>query len=254
MKTILITGCSSGFGLAIARDFLNKGWKVIATMRKPNENLLPKSGNLKLLQLDVTDSDSIHRAIEAAGDIDVLVNNAGIGCLSVFESTPDRIVKNLFDTNTFGYFEMIRTVLPQMRLKGEGTIINISSSVTIKPLPLLSAYTASKVAVNAYSECLALELEPLGINVHLVLPGQSPSTDFSKNAVNAMGQATQAPDEYLPFIDEVMSKFDSSNPEDLTQSQDVVEAVWRAATDAQCPFRIIAGKDALRAQQEVCVR
>ncbi|GDY25424.1 SDR family oxidoreductase [Agarivorans sp. Toyoura001] len=252
MKTVLITGCSSGFGLAIAQHFLDNGWKVIATMRRVNPNLLPQSENLKLIELDVTQTESIHQAVELAGDVDVLVNNAGVGWLSVLESAPDRVIRNIFDTNTFGCFEMIRAVLPGMRANGVGTIINVSSSVTIKPLPLLAAYTASKAALNAFSECLALELKPLGINVHLVLPGQSPGTDFSKNAIAAMDQSSQTPAEYEPFIEEVMSKFTSTSPEDLTQSQDVVEAVWRAATDIESPFKLVAGKDAIRAQQEVC--
>ncbi|MEE1675784.1 SDR family oxidoreductase [Agarivorans aestuarii] len=252
MKTVLITGCSSGFGLAIAHHFLGNGWKVIATMRKINRDLLPQSENLELIELDVTQAKSIHRAIELAGDIDVLVNNAGVGWLSVLESAPDKVIRSIFDTNTFGCFEMIRAVLPGMRANGVGTIINVSSSVTIKPLPLLAAYTASKAALNAFSECLALELKPLGINVHLVLPGQSPGTDFSKNAIAAMEQTSKTPTEYEPFIKEVMSKFGSTAPEDLTHSKDVVEAVWRAATDIESPFKLVAGKDAIRAQQEAC--
>lgn len=252
MKTVLITGCSSGFGLAIAQHFLDNGWKVVATMRKVNPNLLPQSENLKLVELDVTQTESIHQAVELAGDVDVLVNNAGVGWLSVLESAPDRVIRNIFNTNTFGCFEMIRAVLPDMRAKGAGTIINVSSSVTIKPLPLLSAYTASKAALNAFSECLALELKPLGINVHLVLPGQSPGTNFSKNAIAAMEQTSQAPTEYEPFIEEVMSKFISASSEELTRSQEVVEAVWRAANEGQSPFKLVVGKDAIRAQREVC--
>lgn len=252
MKTVLITGCSSGFGLAIAHHFLDNGWKVIATMRKVNRDLLPQSKNLELIELDVTQSESIHQAVELAGDIDVLINNAGVGWLSVFESAPDRVIRNIFDTNTFGCFEMLRAVLPGMRANGVGTIINVSSSVTIKALPLFAAYTASKAALNAFSECLALELKPLGINIHLILTGQSPGTDFSQNAIVAMEQTSKAPIEYEPFIEEVMGKFASTSPEALTQSQEVVEAVWRAATDGHCPFKLVVGKDAIRTQQEVC--
>ncbi|MEC9404387.1 MAG: SDR family NAD(P)-dependent oxidoreductase, partial [Pseudomonadota bacterium] len=120
MKTIMITGCSSGFGLETARHFLNEGWRVVATMRKPDATLLPASEHLRILPLDVTDHASIAEAVAAAGPVDVLVNNAGVGWLSPFEATSEDVVRRIFDTNTFGTFEMIRAVLPQMREKGEG--------------------------------------------------------------------------------------------------------------------------------------
>ena len=198
MKTIMITGCSSGFGLETARHFLNEGWRGVATMRKPDATLLPASEHLRILPLDVTDHASIAEAVAAAGPVDVLVNNAGVGWLSPFEATSEDVVRRIFDTNTFGTFEMIRAVLPQMREKGEGVIVNVSSSVTLKSLPLLPIYTASKAAVNAYTDCLALELAPLGIRVQLVLPGRAPSTSFGTNARALMADAMEAPAAYKP--------------------------------------------------------
>jgi NAD(P)-dependent dehydrogenase (short-subunit alcohol dehydrogenase family) len=244
MTTVMITGCSSGFGLESARHFLNQGWSVIATMRKPDEALLPASDRLRLLPLDVTDSASIVRAVEAGGPIDALVNNAGVGWLSTFEGTSEEAVRRIFETNTFGTFEMIRAVLPQMRAKGTGVIVNVSSSVTLKPLPLLSVYTASKAAVNAYTECLALELAPLGIRTRLVLPGQAPATRFGNNARAMMAGANEEPKAYKPFIDQVMSAFRENASKEPTRPEDVVQAVWRAATDPDCPLHVPAGGDA----------
>ena len=111
MKTVLITGCSSGYGLETARHFLAKGWKVIATMRTPRLDLLPASDNLRILPLDVTQAESIGRALEAAGPIDVLVNNAGVGLFGAFEATPMSTVREIFETNTFGVMAMCQAVI-----------------------------------------------------------------------------------------------------------------------------------------------
>src|SRR5262245_11590615 len=100
MKTVLITGCSSGFGTEIAKHFLEQGWSVIATMRTPREDILPRSEKLRILSLDVKDDESVRKAIEAAGPIDVLVNNAGIGWLNALESTPIDVARDMFETNT----------------------------------------------------------------------------------------------------------------------------------------------------------
>lgn len=171
MPTILITGCSSGFGLHTARHFLAEGWTVIATMRTPNANLLPASDRLTILPLDVTDAASIAAAVAGAGEIDVLVNNAGIGWLNAVEGTPINVVRDIFETNTIGTIAMIQAVLPQLRTRRAGVIINVTSSVTLHTYDLLSVYTASKAAVNALTEVMALELAPFGIRAHVVLPG-----------------------------------------------------------------------------------
>jgi len=244
MNTVMITGCSSGFGLESARDFLDKGWSVVATMRQPDMGLLPATDRLRVLALDVTEPDSIARAVDAAGPIDALVNNAGIGWLSPFEATSAETVRRIFDTNTFGAFEMIRAVLPQLREKGSGVIVNVSSSVTMMPLPLLPVYTASKAALNAFSECLALELAPLGIRTRLVLPGQAPATHFGSNARALMADAAEAPAAYKPFIDKAVSALMENASKEPTRPEDVVRAVWRAVTDPDCPLHLPAGRDA----------
>jgi len=239
MKTILITGCSSGFGLEIARYFLARDWQVVATMRKPQADVLPPSGRLRVLALDVTDPQSIRQAVEAAGPIDVLVNNAGFAAASPAEFVPIATVREMFETNTIGTIAMTQAVLPQFRQDGAGVVVNVTSSLTMKPMPLNAAYRATKAAVNAFTESLALELEPFGVRVRLVLPGSSPETRFRENAhmVNLDHEA------YADLARKIFARLqDASAP--ITHSQDVAEAVWRAVTDPSSPMRIPAGADA----------
>ena len=143
MPTILITGCSSGFGLHTARLFADRGWDVVATMRSPREDILPASDQVRILALDVTDASSIAHAVEAAGPIDALVNNAGIGFLNAVEGTSMQHARDIFETNTLGTIAMTQAILPQFRERRSGVIVNVTSSVTLKSLPLLSVYTAS---------------------------------------------------------------------------------------------------------------
>jgi NAD(P)-dependent dehydrogenase (short-subunit alcohol dehydrogenase family) len=241
MKTVLITGCSSGFGLETARYFLDRDWNVIATMRTPRQEVLPRSARLRVLALDVTDPQSIAEAVDAAGPIDVLVNNAGIGVLNALEGTSMDIARAVFETNTLGTIAMTRAVLPQFRERQAGRIVNVTSSVTLKPLPLLSVYTASKAAINAFTESLALELEPFHVRVNLVLPGRAPDTAFGDNARSRMQEGFPAP--YTDFAQKIFAGMAQSSQ--ITRSQDVAEAVWRAVNDPLCPLRIPAGADAV---------
>ena len=246
MKTVLITGCSSGFGLDIAKHFLQQDWKVVATMRTPDASVLPASENLRILPLDVQSDESVRQAVEAAGPIDVLVNNAGIGWLNALEGTPMDIARDIFETNTIGTMRTMQAVLPQFRERRSGTIVNVTSTVTVKPLPLLSVYTASKAAVNAFTESVAIELEPFGIRVRIVLPGLAPETSFGKNAFGRMEGAGGFPETYADYINAAITQMRRhSGP--VTKSTDVAAAVWRAATDPSCPMKLPAGADAVAA-------
>jgi NAD(P)-dependent dehydrogenase (short-subunit alcohol dehydrogenase family) len=241
MNTVLITGCSSGFGRETARYFLDRDWTVIATMRTPRNDVLPSSKRLRVLALDVTDAASVRQAVEAAGPIDVLVNNAGIGMLSVFEVTSMDTVREIFETNTFGTMAMTQAVLPQFRLRKAGVIVNVTSAVTLRSLPLLSVYTASKAAVTAFTESVALELQPFNVRLRLVIPGQAPETHFAKNAQPRMqGGVSEAYDGFAKSVFAGMGK-----PSAVTLSSDVAEAVWNAANDPTSPVRIAAGADAV---------
>src|SRR6476619_6943496 len=145
-NTVLITGCSSGYGLETARHFLAQGWSVIATMRTPQEDILSRSERMRVVPLDVTRAESIATAIETSGPIDVLVNNAGIGVIGVFEATPMATVRDVFETNTFGVMAMTQALLPQFRARRSGVVVNVTSSVTLTPTPLAAVYTGSKMA------------------------------------------------------------------------------------------------------------
>jgi NAD(P)-dependent dehydrogenase (short-subunit alcohol dehydrogenase family) len=242
MNTVLITGCSSGFGVEIARYFLDRDWQVIATMRAPREDVLPASERLRVLALDITDPESIQQVVEAAGPIDVLVNNAGFGAASPVELTPMATARELFETNTFGTMAMTQAFVPQFRQRGAGVIVNVTSSVTLKALPLVGVYSASKAAVNAFTASLAAEVEPLGVRVRLVLPGRSPETRFGDNARSHMHGLDNAA--YAEMVTNVLAGMrDASTP--VTFASDVAEAVWRAATDPLSPLRIPAGEDAV---------
>lgn len=240
--TVLITGCSSGFGLETARLFLDNGWRVVATMRNPREDLLPRSSNLRVLPLDVTDAESIRRCIEQAGPIDALVNNAGVGVLGPLEATMLDSMREVFETNTFGTIAMTQAVLPQLRQRRAGVVVNVTSSVTLKPLPLLSVYTGSKAAVNAFTESLALELAEFNIRVRLVLPGRAPSTSFGSNARRLMSE--MVPEPYAGYMESVFDEMRNANAP-VTNAEDVAEAVWLAVTDPAAPFRIPTGADAI---------
>jgi NAD(P)-dependent dehydrogenase (short-subunit alcohol dehydrogenase family) len=241
MKTVLITGCSSGFGLEIARYFQAHDWNVVATMRTPREDVLPPSDHLRVLALDVTDPESIRKAVTAAGPLDALVNNAGFGAATPAEVTPMATVRQLFETNTFGTIAMTQAVVPQFRQRKSGVVVNVTSSVTLKALPLIAAYRASKAAVNAFTESMALELEPFGVRAHLVLPGRSPETRFGENARPHMQGVDH--EAYADLVKKVFARFaDTSSP--TTRAQDVAKAVWRAVTDPSSPMRIPAGADA----------
>ena len=241
MKRILITGCSSGFGQAIAATFLTEGWEVIATMRRPSAEGLPVSDRLKILALDVTDADSIAAAVAVAGPLDALVNNAGVGMLNVLEGSDMDRARELFETNVLGAMAMTRAVMPGMRDRRSGVIVNVSSSVTLRALPALSIYSASKAALNAFTESFAHEAAPFGIRARLVLPGSAPATAFGRNAVARMGM--EVPEAYRSFVDTVFQTLRAGT--EKTDASDVASAVWKAVTDPAAPMKQPAGADAV---------
>ena len=245
MKTVLITGCSSGYGLETARHFHARGWNVIATMRTPRADLLEPSPRLRVLALDVTRPESIDAALAAAGPIDVLVNNAGIGVVGAFEATPMETAREVFETNTFGVMAMTQAVLPQLRARRSGVVVNVTSSVTLTPMPLASVYTASKIAIEGFTASLALELGAFDVRVKLVEPGYCPSTRFTANGGARMEGLI--PDAYQAFARPIFAAF--AQPALVTTEADVAEAVYRAATDTTGQLRFPAGPDAVALAQ-----
>jgi NAD(P)-dependent dehydrogenase (short-subunit alcohol dehydrogenase family) len=244
-RTILITGTSSGYGKATAELFLDRGWNVIATMRRPDSRVFTASSDrLKVLPLDVTDADSIGNAIAdgvaAFGGIDVLVNNAGIGLASIVEATPDSIVREIFETNTFGVFASCRAIIPQIRRQGRGAIINVTSSTAIGVMPLVAIYAASKCAVEGFTESLSYELEPFNIKARLVEPGYAPSTSFTTNGTARMQDLIPAA--YGSFAQSCFADM-QNYPTEFCSEAEVAEAVFSAATDEGRTIRYPAGAD-----------
>jgi NAD(P)-dependent dehydrogenase (short-subunit alcohol dehydrogenase family) len=240
MKTVLITGSSSGFGLETAEYFLAKGWQVVATMRSPKPDNFPESSNLRVVQLDVTNTESIERAVASIGPVDVLVNNAGVGLLGIVEGTSMATIREIFETNTLGTIAMTHAMLPHFRKQRSGVIVNVTSATTYQPHPLLAVYTASKAAINAFSESLALELAQFNVRINLVIPGRAPETPFSKNAQSRMEGAF--PEAYSEFVQGIFGRMGESAM--VTHAADVAEAIWQAATDPTVPLRLPAGADA----------
>ena len=227
MKTVLITGCSSGYGLETARHFHAQGWHVIATMRTPREDVLPRSERLRVLALDVTRPESIAAVVAEAGPIDVLVNNAGVGLI--------------FETNTFGAMAMTQAVIPQFRARRSGVVVNVTSSVTLAPMPLVSVYTASKTAIEGFTGSLAHELQAFNVRVKLVEPGYGPTTRFTQNSDTRIEDAIPAP--YMAFAAPILAAF--AKPAAVTTERDVAETVWRAANDVSGQLHYPAGPDAV---------
>ncbi|AZO78146.1 MULTISPECIES: SDR family oxidoreductase [unclassified Bosea (in: a-proteobacteria)] len=245
IKTVLITGTSSGYGKATAELFLRRGWNVLATMRRPESaSFEVSSGRLKVLPLDVTDQSSIDAAIAEGvatfGAIDALVNNAGIGMASVVEATPDATIREVFETNTFGVFATCRAIIPQMRKQGGGHVVNLTSSTTIGVMPLVAIYAASKCAVEGFTESLSYELEGFGIKARLVEPGYAPTTSFTANGTPRM-QGLIPPD-YSSFAQSCFGKM-ASYPTPYCTEEEVAEAVFAAATDDGRKIRYPAGAD-----------
>ncbi|RPA67641.1 SDR family oxidoreductase [Cyclobacteriaceae bacterium YHN15] len=182
MKNIIITGSSNGFGLKAAKDFADKGHQVFATMRNPNgknanakAELESHSTYIKVVDMDVTNDASVKEAMSTilaeAGNIDVLINNAGIMYLGITEAFSVEQAKFQMETNYFGAIRVMQAILPSMRKAGSGLIINTSSLVGRMSPPFFGTYTATKHALEGYSQALRYEVSPFGVDIVLVEPG-----------------------------------------------------------------------------------
>ncbi|SCK13127.1 SDR family oxidoreductase [Streptomyces sp. WMMB 322] len=247
MKTVLITGTSSGYGRETALYFHEQGWNVIATMRTPRAGVLPESDRLRVVELDVTKPETITGALRAAGPVDALVNNAGIPSIGVFEATPMARVREVFETNTFGVMATTQAVLPQFRERGSGVVVNVTSSVVLGHMPLTAVYKASKAAVEGFTASLALELEPFGVRAKTVEPGACLTTNFGETALDGPSLEEAVPEPYLAWAEKTMGEF--MNQDLFTKESDVAETVWRAVHDMTGQLRFPAGPDAVRLAQ-----
>ena len=244
-KTVLITGTSSGYGKATAELFLHRGWNVVATMRRPDPHVFTGfSERLKVLPLDVTKPDSIEKAISDSlavfGSIDAFVNNAGIGLASVVEATPDAVVREVFETNTFGVINTCRAIIPTMRAQGHGAIVNLTSSVILGIMPLSAVYAASKCAIEGFTEAMHHELEQFNIKARIVEPGYGPTTNFTANGGARMHGLI--PQQYGAFAQSYFQRF-APYPLAYCTEEEVAEATFAAATEDGRKIRYPAGAD-----------
>lgn len=247
-NTVLITGCSSGFGKATAHEFARNGWNVVATMRDPAAGTeFSEVPNVLVTRLDVQDQPSIDGAIAAGidhfGGIDVVVNNAGFAINSILETIPKAKVQEIFEVNTFGVMDVIRAILPHFRAKHAGTIVNVSSGVGVFGLPLASLYNASKFAVEGLSESLSYELSSIGVTIKLVEPGAAPSTGFPARSGSETARL-DVPEEYRDFIDAALGVYKGFRTgADENVIDKVAKGIFAAATDGSDRLRYVLTED-----------
>ncbi|MET0390170.1 MAG: SDR family oxidoreductase [Polyangiales bacterium] len=246
-KTVLITGASSGFGRAAAQQFLSAGWNVAPTMRTPR---LPAEweGHPRVFvtELDVQNRASIEQAIahtrERFGGLDVLINNAGYGLFGVFESLSQEKIREQFDVNLFGVMDVTRAVLPIFRAQRSGVIVNISSGAGVFTLPMLSAYSASKFALEGFSEALAYELASQNVHVKLIEPGGVTETQFDARSTREAAGSVPLPD-YEAFTADAERLFARLRSAPLSRTEDVAKVIFDAATDGTDRLRYVATQD-----------
>ncbi len=224
-KVVVITGVSSGIGRAAAERFAARGWKTFGTVRELNGATPPRG--VTLVKMDIRDERSVQSAIQSviteAGRIDVLVNNAGVNLLGAVEETPVAEAETLFSTNVFGILRTTQTVLPYMRARGQGRIINISSVLGFLPAPYMGLYAASKHAVEGLSETLDHEVRRFGVRVSLVQPSYT-RTNLEANSPFATRQ--------IPDYDQernLVAKAIAKKVKEAPGPGAVVDAIFRAA-------------------------
>jgi NAD(P)-dependent dehydrogenase (short-subunit alcohol dehydrogenase family) len=254
MTTWLITGCSTGLGRALAEAVLQRGDRAVVTARDAStvEDLASDYPDTALaLPLDVTDAGQVRTAIErgtaAFGGIDVLVNNAGYGYRAAVEEGDDDDVRTLFDTHFFGSVDMIKAVLPQMRARRSGTIVNLSS-IGAKITPAGSGYYAAvKAAIEGLTGSLRKEVEPLGITAMVVEPGGF-RTDFSGRSLQ---QSVDAIEDYSETAGKRRKENDTTHGTQPGDPAKAAAAIITAVESPDTPEVLVLGSDAISAHTGV---
>ena len=244
-----ITGCSTGFGRELAQIVADRGWRLVATARDPAqvEDLAKgREDRVKAVALDVTQPEQVHAAVKAATDafgrIDVLVNNAGYGYMAAVEEGEDAPIRAMFETNVFGLISVTQAALPTLRAQGEGFVVNISSVAGALAFPGSGFYAATKHAVEAISEALSKELEPLGPKVMIVEPGPF-RTDFAGRSLHVSERVIDAYKETSGARREQMKGYAGSQPGDPVRAS---EAIITALQSDAPPLRLPLGAMAVK--------
>ena len=251
-NVVLITGASSGIGKETAKLFQAKNWKVAATMRSPERaEDLQRIADIETFRLDVTDPDSIKAAIagtlEKFGRVDTVVNNAGYGLLGPFEAASPEQVERQFQTNVFGVFNVCREIVPYFRKEKRGSIVNITSLGGRVGLPFSSLYSATKFAVEGFSESLSYELEPFNIRVKLIEPGPIKTDFYDRSQEVARKDGFTAYDHRLePFLE-----FMNKGGQDAPDGSVVAQTIYDAVTDGTSKLRYTVNTKGLLAMRRM---
>jgi len=240
MKTIFITGTSSGLGKSAVQLFQSKGWNVIATMRNTGGNDFAGLERITVLPLDITDPEQIKTTVASAiamGNIDVVLNNAAYGAIGPLESVTNEQLLKQIDTNLLGAIRVTQAFIPHFRGKSSGLFINITSSAGLVTFPFASLYHAVKFGLQGWSEGMSYELEPFGIRIKTVAPGYI-KTEFGSNASVTSSEPYQKMlDHYLEILARPELAKNGSTPEDIAA------VVFEAATDGKNQVHYLAGND-----------
>jgi len=248
-KTWFITGASSGFGHAFARYALSQGYNVVATARSVGKLDALKAeapGRVLITELDVDRAGDAQRAVEAAierfGAIDVLLNNAGYAIVGALEETPEAELRAIMETNFFGAAAVTKAALPHMRARRNGAIVNISSMGGQMSFPSVGAYSASKFALEGYSEALAQEVASFGIKVLIVEPGA-----FRTALVSRGDRHMPVMEDYRPVIDGVRKMMKDMDGMQAGDPMKAAAAIDKALASDTMPLRLQLGEDAIDA-------
>ena len=246
-RTWLITGCSTGFGRALAKILIARGDTVFATARNPEQiaDLVEGHANAYSLKLDVTSREDIAAAaarVEDAGGVDVLVNNAGYGYLTAFEEGDEAGYRAQFEANVFGLIAMTKAVLPSMRKRGTGHIVNIASVGGLVGNPGSSYYAATKFAVVGMSEALSKEVGALGIKVTVVEPGPF-RTDWAGRSLQSSAGRIDA---YAKTVHERLDQVAQQSGHQPGDPVRAAEAILQAVESDEPPLNLILGAPGLK--------
>ena len=250
-QIVVITGCSSGIGRALAREFKKQGYQTYATARRPESLDQLKTEGFQILQLDVTDQQSIQNAInvviEREGRLDMLVNNAGFNVFGPVTEVPVDDFRRLFETNLMGALAVTQAVIPQMAQQNSGRIVNIGSIAGVVVSPFVGPYGASKAALHTLSDVLRVEVAPFGIEVILVQPGAVRS-NISETGTMDLERFKSSQSRYAKVYDQIKKRAWLSQQSPM-EAEDFAEQLVSAVTRKEAPLLIRLGGGVERTAQ-----